>query len=86
MATDTVVRARVDERVKEEATVVLKSMGLSMTDAIQMMLIRVAEEGRLPFEPLVPSLETIAAAREAREGKLEIVTLGDLRAAIRADD
>lgn len=86
MATDSVVRARVDERVKKEASLVLESIGLSMTDAINMMLIRIAEEGRLPFEPLTPSLETIAAAREAREGKLETVTLDDLRAAIRADD
>ncbi|TBW04267.1 type II toxin-antitoxin system RelB/DinJ family antitoxin [Azotobacter chroococcum] len=86
MATDTIVRARVDGRAKEEATVVLESMGLTMSAAIQMMVVRIAEEGKLPFEPLVPSLETIAAAREAREGNLETVTLDDLRAAIRADD
>ncbi|XFB06464.1 type II toxin-antitoxin system RelB/DinJ family antitoxin, partial [Azotobacter salinestris] len=86
MATETTVRARVDERIKHEATIVLESMGLTMSDAIKLMLVRVAEEGRLPFAPLEPSLETIAAAREAREGNLETVTLDELRAAIRADD
>lgn len=71
MTANTVVRARIDERIKEEATVVLASMGLTVSDAFRMMLTRIATEKALPFEPLVPNTETIAAMKEARRGKLK---------------
>ncbi len=71
MAINTVVRARIDERIKEEAAVVLASMGLTASDAFRMMLIRIAAEKALPFEPLTPNAETIAAMKEARRGKLK---------------
>ena len=54
MATDTVVRARIDGHVKEEATSVLNKMGLSVSDAIRMLLIRVAREKALPFDVRIP--------------------------------
>jgi len=54
MATDTTVRARIDERVKKEAAHVLEDMGLSVSDAIRMMLMRVAAEKALPFAVKVP--------------------------------
>lgn len=44
MTANTVVRARIDERIKEEATVVLASMGLTVSDAFRMMLTRIATE------------------------------------------
>jgi len=50
------------------------------------MLTRVAREKALPFEPLIPNEVTIAAMKEAREGKLETVTLDDLQAVIDAND
>jgi DNA-damage-inducible protein J len=50
------------------------------------MLTRVAHEKALPFEPLIPNQATIAAMKEAREGKLETVTLDDLQSAIDAND
>ena len=71
MARDTVVRARIDGHVKEEATSVLDKMGLSVSDAIRMLLIRVAREKALPFDVRVPNAETAAAIEEARQGKLE---------------
>lgn len=71
MATNTVVRARIDEQIKEEATVVLASMGLTVSDAFRMLLTRVAKEHALPFEPLVPNQKTIDAMKEARRGKLK---------------
>jgi DNA-damage-inducible protein J len=71
MATDTVVRARIDGHVKEEATSILNKMGLSVSDAIRMLLIRVAREKALPFDVRVPNAETAAAIDEARRGKLE---------------
>lgn len=70
MAANEVVRARIDEDIKREASLVLEAMGLTVSDALRMMLVRVATEKALPFEPLVPNAKTIAAMREARERRL----------------
>jgi DNA-damage-inducible protein J len=71
MPTNAVVRARIDEQTKEEeASAVLAAMGLTVSDAFRMMLIRIAREKALPFEPLVPNATTIAAMKEAREALL----------------
>lgn len=83
----TVVRARIDERVKKEAAAVLASIGLTVSDAFRLMMVRIATEKRLPFEPLVPNAETIEAMRAARRG--DLVTVGsvdDLLADLNADD
>lgn len=86
MSANAVVRARIDEHIKEEATVVLAAMGLTLSDAFRMMLTRVAREKALPFEPLVPNSETLAAMAEARRGNLERVTLDELQAVLDAGD
>ena len=86
MSANAVVRARIDERIKEEATVVLAAMGLTVSDAFRLMLTRVAREKSLPFDPLVPNAETIEAMKEARRDKLEAVPLSDLQAVLDADD
>jgi len=70
MAANAVVRARIDEHIKEEASAVLAAMGLTVSDAFRMMMTRVAREKALPFEPLVPNAETVAAMKEARRGGL----------------
>jgi len=70
MAANDVVRARIDPHIKEEASAVLGAMGLTVSDAFRMLLTRVANEGALPFEPLVPNAETISAMKEARRGGL----------------
>ena len=54
-----VVRARIDEHTKEEATAVLAAMGLTVSDAFRIMLTRIARERALPFEPLVPNATTL---------------------------
>eukprot|EP01037_Dinobryon_pediforme_P017956 gene17956-18191_t len=71
MATNAVVRARIEEHIKEEASVVLAAMGLTVSDAFRILLTRVAREKALPFEPLTPNETTIAAIREARAGNLK---------------
>ncbi|MBV8963539.1 MAG: type II toxin-antitoxin system RelB/DinJ family antitoxin [Hyphomicrobiales bacterium] len=70
MSDNSVVRARIDEHVKDEAAAVLMAMGLTVSDAFRMMMIRIAREKALPFEPLVPNAKTVAAMRRARKGKL----------------
>jgi DNA-damage-inducible protein J len=69
MASDQVVRARISADLKQEATEVLEKMGLSVSDAIRMMLVRVAAERALPFDVKVPNQVTQAAMDEARAGK-----------------
>jgi DNA-damage-inducible protein J len=86
MTANSVVRARIDEGLKEEATVVLAAMGLSVSDAVR-MLTRVAREHALPFEPMVPNDVTVQAMRDARQGKtVKHKTLDALMADLHADD
>ncbi len=69
MSTDTVVRARIDSDTKARATEALQAMGLSVSDAIRLLLLRVADEKRLPFAVQVPNLATVKAMKELDEGK-----------------
>jgi DNA-damage-inducible protein J len=73
MADNSVVRARIDERTKREAAAALKKIGLTVSDAFRLLLVRVAAEKALPFEPLNPNAETIAAMKAARRGELVMV-------------
>ncbi len=65
---NTTVRARIDEHLKEEAATVLASIGLTVSDAFRLMMVRIAQDKALPFEPLVPNAETIEAMKAARRG------------------
>ena len=85
--TNTVVRARIDDKVKAEAAVVLASIGLTVSDAFRLMMMRIAKDKALPFEPLVPNAETVEAMKAARRG--ELVTVGspaDLLKSLNAGD
>ena len=84
---NTIVRARIDGQVKEEAAAVLASIGLTVSDAFRLMMIRIAKDKALPFEPLVPNAGTIEAMKAARRGDLIKVGLPDsLLASLNADD
>ena len=84
---NTVVRARIDEKTKDEAAAVLAAIGLTVSDAFRLMMVRIAAEKRLPFEPLVPNDETIEAMRAARRGELIAVgSVSELMADLNADD
>ena len=87
MPSNTVVRARIDGQIKEEAAAVLDAMGLTVSDAFRMLLTRIAKERALPFEPLVPNEETIQAKQEARAGRVRTAkSPDDLIAQLNADD
>jgi DNA-damage-inducible protein J len=75
--TNSVVRARISEDIKNEASAVLKAMGLTVSDAFRLMMVKIAKEKALPFEPLVPNEQTIEAMKAARRG--ELVTAGSPR-------
>jgi DNA-damage-inducible protein J len=74
MPANSVVRARIDERIKNEAAAVLGAMGLTVSDAFRLMMVKIATEKALPFEPLVPNEETIEAMKAARRGELVTVS------------
>ena len=68
MSADTVVRARIDSETKARATAALSAMGLSVSDAIRLMLRRIADEKRLPFAVQVPNAATAEAIEELESG------------------
>ena len=71
MATNNiVVRVRINEEIKAEATAVLANIGLTVSDALRIMLTQVARDKKLPFERFIPDETTIEAMREARCGNL----------------
>lgn len=81
------VQTRIDPALKEEAATVLAAMGLTVSEAVRLMLTRVAREGALPFEPLMPNEATIAAMRDARAGGLpRFNSVAALMADLNADD
>ena len=83
----TVVRARIDEKTKEDASAVLSAIGLTVSDAFRLMMVRIATERRLPFEPLAPNDETIEAMKAARRGELvDVDGVDELMADLDADD
>jgi DNA-damage-inducible protein J len=65
-----VVRARIESGLKKDATAVLAGMGLSVSDAIRLLLVRVAADKAMPFDLRVPNAESQAAMRDIREGKV----------------
>jgi len=67
MAATAMVHVRVDEQVKKQATKTLASMGLSVSDAVRVFLMRVVTEQQLPFALKAPNAETLAAMEEADE-------------------
>lgn len=69
MSTDSVVRARIDSDTKARATAALEAMGLSVSDAIRLLMLRVADEQRLPFSVQVPNAKTVQAMEELEAGK-----------------
>ncbi|MCY3764805.1 MAG: type II toxin-antitoxin system RelB/DinJ family antitoxin [Gemmatimonadetes bacterium] len=69
MGNDSVVRARIDSDTKARATEALEAMGLSVSDAIRMLLLMIAEEKRLPFAVKVPNSMTVKAMKELEAGR-----------------
>ncbi len=68
MAT-TMVHIRVDEKVKKKAAKTLAAMGMSVSDAVRILLVRVAAESALPFDVRVPNATTAKALHAANRQK-----------------
>jgi DNA-damage-inducible protein J len=69
VAADSIVRSRIDTDTKERAAAALEAMGLTISDAIRLLLLRVADEKRLPFDVKVPNAKSRLAMKELAAGK-----------------
>ena len=87
MATTTMIHVRIDERVKVKATKALAAMGLSMSDAVRVLLTRVAADKTLPFDVRVPNATTRKAIAELESGGGKAFSnVDELMADLHADD
>lgn len=87
MTANAVVRARINEQTKKEASAVLAAIGLTVSDAFRLLLTKVAKEKALPFEPLIPNKKTIAAMKAAEKGELITVNnIDDLLSSLNEND
>ncbi len=87
IAVDTYVRARIDMKTKKRAANALQAMGLSISDAIRLLMLRVADERRLPFEVKAPNAVTRKAMAELEAGKgKRFASVEALMADLHADD
>ena len=68
MRTDAIIRTRIDATTKTQAAAVLAAMGLNLSDAVRLLMRRIAAEQRLPFD-LVPNQTTLKAMEELEQGK-----------------
>lgn len=64
------IQTRIDGAIKEEAAAVLAAMGLTVSDAVRVLLTRVAQDKALPFEPLIANVTTMKATNNARAAKV----------------
>ena len=86
-AADTYVRARIDTATKKRASAALKDMGLSVSDAIRLLMLTIADERRLPFPVKAPSATTRDAMDELKRGDgKRFSSVNALMADLNADD
>jgi DNA-damage-inducible protein J len=84
MSQKAIVRARIDQAIKDEAVAVLDAIGYTISDLFRILLIRIAREHEIPFQPLIPNEETIEAMKQSRLGNSKTVTLSELQAVLDA--
>jgi DNA-damage-inducible protein J len=81
------VHIRVDEKVKEQAAETLAAMGLTVSDAVRILLTRVAAEKAMPFDVRVPNRATKAAIDAGERGKVSRAnSVAEMMADLNADD
>lgn len=87
MAANPRVQTRVNGDIKAEAAAVLAAMGMTVSDAVRMLLVRIAHDKALPFELWTPNDTTIQAMKDARAGKgARFASIDDLIADLHAAD
>lgn len=69
MAKTAMIVARTEPALKADAEKILKKLGLSTTEAINLFLAQIRLRKGLPFEVKIPNKTTLKAMRDAEEGK-----------------
>lgn len=81
------IHVRVDSQLKKKASRTLSKMGLSMSDAVRLLLARIEADQALPFDVRVPKARTIAAMKAAERGEVSSFgSVDELMADLHADD
>lgn len=87
MATNALVQTRIDGKIKAEAAAVLSTLGLTISDAVRILLTKVAREHTFPLEVSPPNADSLAAINELEAGKgSSFNTVASLMADLNADD
>lgn len=85
--TNTTVSAHIDENILREATRVLKEIGMTPAATFRIMMRRIAAEGEMPFDVLIPNAETVEAIEACRRGEVTTCnTLEELFAELNSED
>ncbi len=87
MASVEIVRARIDSALKRDASEALAEMGLTISEAIRLMLVRVASDRALPFDVRSPNAKTQKALKAAEAGEgVRHATVASLMADLNDED
>ena len=88
MPTETaMIHVRVDSKLKSRASRTLSKMGLSMSDAVRLLLTRIEADQSFPFDIRVPNATTIAAMKAGDRGEVtSFASIEELMADLHADD
>ena len=68
MATTAIVQAKINVDLKDKASAVLAEIGMTVDDALRLLLTQVVEEHDLPLVMHMPNSETVVAMRETEGG------------------
>ena len=68
MGNTAIVQATVEASLRDQASAVLAELGMTLEDALRLLLTQVVEERDLPLSMHIPNAETVAAMREADSG------------------
>lgn len=87
MSHTAIVRTRIDDRTRAEASAVLAGIGMTVSEAVALMLRRVARDKALPFPAWEPNTETLEAMAELDRGEgKKFDTIEELMADLHAED
>jgi DNA-damage-inducible protein J len=79
------IQARVPDEIQDIANAVIKSTGLTVSDAVRMFMTRIATDRALPLDLFQPNPETVQAMEDAQAGRVDRTTIGAILAAIDKD-
>jgi DNA-damage-inducible protein J len=81
------VHVRVDEEVKDQAAEALAAMGLTVSDAVRILLKRIAAEKAMPFEVRVPNRTTLEAMKAGDRGEVfHAASVAEMMVELNADN